>query len=354
MSNAQTEFVHRALLAASIAAALTVTLLALWQFADVMLLGFAGILLAVGWRGLAETLASRSPLSTEWSVATVGVLLIVLAIAGGWWLGPDIVAGINQLFDQLPGSLKKLEQAVANYPAIEQTISEVVENTDNGSLASGLMERVSSVFSAAFGVLATALAALVGAVVILALGAYFASAPATYLDGAIRILPPRQRSRVAGVAAKAAHGLRWWLLGRLASMAVVGALTSTGLMLLGIPAALGLGVIAGLLSFIPNIGPILSALPALLIGFGESPMTALYVAGLYLAIQTVESYAITPLIQQKAVTLPPALIIFVQLLFGAAFGFLGLLLATPLALVILIAVDQLYVRKLDSELPEPT
>ena len=114
-------------------------------------------------------------------------------------------------------------------------------------------------------------------------------------------------------------------------MAVVGLLSGAGLALLGAPSPITLGVLAALLSFVPNVGPILSLVPAALAGLTVGPTTGLYVVVLYLAVQTVESYLVTPLIQQRAVTLPPAIVIVVQLAFGAAFGLLGLLFATPLA-----------------------
>jgi len=127
-------------------------------------------------------------------------------------------------------------------------------------------------------------------------------------------------------------------------MLILGVLTTLGLWILGIPLALTLGIIAAVLSFIPNIGPIISAVPAILIALIESPSKALYVIFLYIGIQTVESYLITPIIQKKAVHLAPALLIAVQIMIGVLLGALGLLLATPLMVVIIVLVQMLYVQ----------
>jgi predicted PurR-regulated permease PerM len=127
-------------------------------------------------------------------------------------------------------------------------------------------------------------------------------------------------------------------------MILVTVVTASGLALLGIPLALTLGVIAGLLEFIPNVGPIVAAIPAVLIAFLSGPQTALYVMIFFLAIQQLESYILTPLVQRRAVSLEPALIITAQLAFATTVGALGMLLATPLAAGLLVAVKMLYVE----------
>lgn len=133
-----------------------------------------------------------------------------------------------------------------------------------------------------------------------------------------------------------------WLLGRALGMTFVGMLTAIGLFMLDVPLALGL--IAGLLDFIPNIGPLLAAAPALLIALMESPSLALYVAALYLAVQALEGYLIVPLIEQKVVRVAPALNVIGQILLAVMFGFLGLLLATPLIVMLMVLVQELYIK----------
>ena len=334
----------RTLVSVCIFMAVVVLLLTLWNFADVVLLSLAAILLATGWRGLAEGVATYTPVPESSAVWGVIAIFFLLLLGGGWWLIPSLVDGLEELFKRLPDALKNIEDALAGYPGVDEAVQRVVKTTDPGSVASGVMNRLNNLFSAALGVFSTSLGGLVGILVIVALAIYLAASPATYLNGALALLPPSRRQHFGELAGRIAHGLRWWLVGRLASMAVVGLLTWIGLLLLGIESAAALAFIAGLLSFIPNIGPVLSAMPALMVGLADSPMTMLYVGLLYTGIQTVESYAITPMIEQKVITMPPALVIFAQLFLGVAFGFMGLLLATPLALITVTCVKQLYLE----------
>ncbi len=144
--------------------------------------------------------------------------------------------------------------------------------------------------------------------------------------------------------------LRRWLVGRAILMVVNGVFTALGLWLLGIPLALTLGTIAGLLNFVPNIGPIIAGVPAVLIAWTLGPVPALYVLLLYIFLQSLDGYVLTPLIQQRTVALAPALTITAQLLFGALAGTMGLLLATPLTAATLVLIRKLYLEDvLDEE-----
>jgi predicted PurR-regulated permease PerM len=125
-------------------------------------------------------------------------------------------------------------------------------------------------------------------------------------------------------------------------MAVVGFLTAVGLWVAGIPLAFVLGLIAALLSFVPYIGPIASVVPAALVALAESPTKVLYVFIIYGVVQLLESYLITPLIQERAVSIPPAVLISAQVIMGILAGAIGVLMATPLAVVLIVLVQMLY------------
>jgi predicted PurR-regulated permease PerM len=127
-------------------------------------------------------------------------------------------------------------------------------------------------------------------------------------------------------------------------MVIVGLITGVGLWLLEIPLALSLGLIAGLLEFVPFVGPILSAIPAILVAFTQDGMAPLYVVLLYLAVQQIEGNALMPLIQRWAVSLPPALGLIGVVVFGLLFGVLGVLFATPLMVVVMVLTQKLYVE----------
>ena len=148
----------------------------------------------------------------------------------------------------------------------------------------------------------------------------------------------------------------WWLIGKIGSMIVIALLTWIGLSIIGVPLALTLGLIAGLLSFIPNFGPILSAIPAILLAFVDNPVTALYVIGLFIGVQLIESNLVTPWIERQTVELPPALTITAQLILTVLIGGLGLVLATPILAVLMVLIQMIYIQDIlgdkDTEINE--
>ena len=150
------------------------------------------------------------------------------------------------------------------------------------------------------------------------------------------------------------RALRLWLKGQLIAMVVVGLLTGVGLWLLGMRSALALGLLAGLLEFIPFAGPLLAAVPAILLALAVGPDMALWVLLLYFAVQQFEGYVLTPLVQQYAVDLPGVILLFSLLGFGTLFGTLGVVLAAPLSVVTFVLVKRLYViEALHTQTPIP-
>ena len=200
-----------------------------------------------------------------------------------------------------------------------------------------VMGGVTSAFSRTLGVVANVF-------VILFIGIYGAAAPQSYVSGVVHLTPQRHRDRAHEVLDALSHALRWWLVGRLTMMTVVGIMTTLGLWLAGVPTPLALGLLAALLSFVPYIGPILSFIPAVLVAMMVSLTTALYVAIVFGVVQTLESYIITPLVQQRAVSLPPVILITAQIAMGVIAGATGVLLAAPLAICVIVLLQMLYVE----------
>jgi predicted PurR-regulated permease PerM len=185
------------------------------------------------------------------------------------------------------------------------------------------------------------LGAAANMLLVLVLGIYLAADPGLYRRGVLRLVPSRHRTLASNVLNAAAVALRKWLGGQLVAMLLVGVLTGLGLALLGVPLAFSLAVIAALLEFVPFIGPIVAAIPAVLIAFAHDPSTALYVAVLYLAVQQVEGYVLMPLVQRWAVALPPALSALTVVAFGVLFGLPGVLFAVPLTVVVMALAGEL-------------
>ncbi|MBS9720514.1 AI-2E family transporter [Tianweitania sp. BSSL-BM11] len=316
-------------------------LLVLWLAADVLLAVFAGILVAVFLRGSGDWIAARLHVKKSVGLAIFSVLLVV-AIAGFVAIaGAALADQVQQLIDSLPSAISSAK----NYLDDHSWVQRGVDAFNPSSLAPST-EGTASIFSSSLG-------ALGNAVVIAFVGLYGAIAPSTYVNGFVALFAPSLRATAKDILLQSGVALRGWLRAQFVSMAVVGVLTGLGLWLLGMPLAAILGVLAAALTFIPNIGPVLAAVPAVLIGLSEGVSTALWVVGLYLAVQTIESYLITPRVQQESVSLPPALTISAQLLFGVLFGILGLALATPLAAVALRIGQMFYVERYLDEEKEP-
>lgn len=195
-----------------------------------------------------------------------------------------------------------------------------------------------------FGFITSTIAAVTGVVLVLVLAIYIAAEPDTYHRGLMHVVPFAGRRRTGEVLSAMAQALRKWLVTQLIAMAAIGTVTTLTLWALGIEAALPLGILAGLLEFVPTVGPLLSAVPAIAMGFVESPQKALYVGLAYIAIQQMENHLLIPFLMRSGVDLPPALTIIAQALMALVFGFLGLLVAVPMLAATLVAVKMLYVN----------
>jgi predicted PurR-regulated permease PerM len=310
-------------------------LFALWLLSDVCLLVFAAVLVASVLRGASDWVASTFHLRPGWSLILVTVL--VVAVAGGllWWRGPVMIDEASQLEEQLRDQLGNLRQ--------------IVEGTSWGRAAAGHLGRYLSgsgeaIAGAMAGVATSTLGVLGSLLVLLVTALYFAISPELYVAGTLRLLPPRMRERGADVLQATGGTLRWWFAGQAVDMLVVGLLSWAGLAALGVPLAPTLALIAGLLNFVPFIGALAGAVPAVLVALGQGMDQALSVALLFLAVQTLEGNVIAPLIQRRTVRLPPALTILSQTVLGTLFGPMGLILATPLAAAGMVVVRMVYVE----------
>jgi len=326
---------RRTLSVAVLAAAL---LLVLWFAADVLLVVFAGILVAVFFRGGGNWVADRLGVGRAWGLAAFCIGLALVTALFLTFAGAALALQIQELLDALPSAFK----TVRGYVEANGWLRQGIEMLD--------LERLIPSGSSATSAVSTTFGMVGNAVVIAFVGLYGAINPGVYVRGFTALLAPSLRPKGRSMLTQAGHALQGWLKAQFVSMSVVGVLTALGLWALGVPLALVLAVLAAALTFIPNIGPVLAAVPAVLLGLSEGPVTALWIALLYIAIQTIESYVITPRVQEESVSLPPALTISAQLLFGFLFGILGLALATPLAAVALRLGDRFYVREyLDRE-----
>jgi predicted PurR-regulated permease PerM len=318
-------FVRRVL----IVIGLTALCFALWKLSDLLLIVFAAVLAALAMRDLSAPImrVTGAGRSLALGIVIVGIAAFIgLLIV---FVGPSLYEQAAYLADTLPGAFEDIASSLR----LEQ-IAEEIGGTAFGALASSAMS-----------IGTTLMAALAGVVLVMAGGIYLASAPASYRRGLIAVIPQRWQGAISSTLDDSGFALSRWLKAQLIAMAIVGILTGVGMWLIGVPSPLALGVIAGVFEFIPIVGPIIGALPAVLLATSQGLELTLAAAAVALAIQQVENNAIMPLVIGRVVELPPAVGLFATVGMGLLFGPLGLLLGYPLAIVADVAIRRLYVRE---------
>ncbi len=319
--------------AALIALALTAVAALLWMLADAVIVAFGGIVVGAALRALMDPLIKRTGWKDRWALLTVLAALTLLAALLFWLFGLQAANQFAEMREQLPMAVEKLKAWLAESRIGRQ----VVEYSQQ---AAGESSPLSSAGSAA----GAALGGLGHLLVILFVGVYLAADPKLYRDGALRLLPVSRREQVGRALDEAGIALRKWLVAQLIVMGAVALLITVGLWLAKVPMSLSLGLVAGVFEFVPVLGPVLAMVPAVLLAFAQSPQVALYVLGLFLVVQQIESNLLTPLIQRWAVELPPVIALLSIVAGGLLFGFLGAIFATPLAVVVMTLVRCLYVE----------
>jgi predicted PurR-regulated permease PerM len=267
-------------------------------------------------------------------VLTGLLILIVLLTLGIWLLGDPLAEQFERLREGLPAA----REAVINWLSDRRFGRVVLDFFENGARQIGpMMTQAAGVAGMTFG-------ALGNAALVVVMGIYLALSPRVYVNGLLRLLPVPSRPAYAKALDDCWIALSRWLLGQSVSMLFVGTATALGLWLLGVPMAFAVGAISGLLAFIPYIGAIVGGVLAVLLAFMQGPQTALYVVILVFAIQQIEGNVLMPFIQRWAVDLPPVLGISATVMFGILFGVMGVLLATPAMVVLIVLVQHLYIK----------
>jgi predicted PurR-regulated permease PerM len=327
---------QHALVYVGIAVAVVVVLVLLWYAIDVVLLAFVGVLAAILLRAPADWLIARG-WSERWALALVGAVFLALLVGGATLFGRGILLQALALVDRLPEILQSFRDQL-NQSELGSRIVGFAESSGMFSGGDGqFLGRGLGLIGSTFGAIANVLIVLFFAV-------FMAAQPRPYVEGTLFLVARKRRARAREVLLEIGHVLRRWLVGQSVLAACVALLTGAGLLLLGAPFAIALALLAGLMEFVPYIGPFVAAIPAILVGFAEGPQLALYIALLFVGIQLTESYVLAPLVQQRAVHIAPAAILFAQVLMGAIVGALGVAVATPLAAAVMVAVSMLYVE----------
>lgn len=308
-----------------------------WQAFDVLLILFAGILGAITFTRLASWISHKTRWPYALSLTLVLLGILVLLTLAGWHLLPQLNQQFPDLVSRLSEMVDRLRSWLEQYGWVQRLFATQFEWSALMPDGSKALRTASGVFSATFGMLGTL-------VLIIALSIFLAINPAMYIRGFLSLIPPPKRKRISQVLDHAGTILAAWLYSKFIAMLFIGGITAMGLWLIGVPYALTLGVIAGLLSFVPNIGPVLALIPALLVALMQGTGTMLWVVGLYMGTQFFESYFLTPYLQQEVVDIPPGLALIMQVLFGVMAGALGVVLAVPITAAGVVMLRMLYVE----------
>jgi predicted PurR-regulated permease PerM len=299
-----------------------------------LLLVFAAIVLGAVFDAIAQRICRWTGIARPYGLSLAIIAFLSVFVGAFALFGAQLAGEFDTIRNTVPTAIEGLQGFLDRY-GMGSSVSELAQVGSDD--LSRLFTQAGGFALAAGNGIADFVLVLVGAI-------FMAANPDVYRRGFLLLLPEKAEAVAAQALDETRTGLRGWMMGQAISSLLVAALTWIGLWLLGVPAAGGLGVIAGLLDIVPMVGPIIAGVPAVLLAFTVSPLTALWTLLLFLAIQQLQGNFLQPMIQKHAVDIPPALLLFAVLAFGLLFGFLGVLLAAPLTIVSFILVRRIYVE----------
>jgi len=328
------EFVKRTAIVVAIA---SLAFLA-WYLRYFFLVLVGALLVAVLLQLASEPFVRWCRLSQGLALVIAG-LVILLVIAGFSYLfGTQLTSELQDVFSRGDAAMK--------------TITDELQHSQLGRLALSHLEGGSFSLTGLLGSLVTISAhVLEAAIFTIAAGVYLAIQPALYREGAAKLFPSKRHAFVEETIDDIGRALRLWMLGQAIQMCLVGALTTVGVWLIGLPAPLALGAIAGLAEFIPYLGPVLASIPAILVAVTSGFYPALWTIVVYIIIHQVEGNVIVPMVQRRLVFIPPAVLLLSIVAVTEIYGTIGIIFAAPMTVIAFVAVKKLYVR---DSLGQPT
>jgi predicted PurR-regulated permease PerM len=313
--------------------AVVVLALLVFKLLPVVMLVFAGVVLASALSAGADPL-ERLGLKRTWAVTLVFVAFLLVVGFGLYFFGVQLAGQMEDLASAVTDAYHKARAYLQQTRFFSTVLDGAQSLADPQAFARVARETV------------TVFGGLTDLVLVVVLTVYLAADPKTYRNGFLALMPPGVRADVGDAFDAAGLALRRWLGGQLVAMVIVGACIGIGLGIAGVPLAFPLGILSGVLEFVPVAGPLLAAIPGLLIAFAQGPQVALYALAVYVVVQFIEGHFIVPIVQKRAAELPPALTLVAIVAFSILFGPVGLLFAVPLTIVSMILVRRLYVEKL--------
>lgn len=329
---------HRAAVVSAIVVLVLGLAFIVWVLRPVLPLLFGGLLVALMLSGMARGIARRTRLGYGAALATGGLGLVALLALAFWFVGDGVVQQLSGIGEAIPVGLERLD-ALAS-----RTAEAVGADADDVPAVADAVPSVGALAQRALGILGTALGAAVSLVLLLLLGIFMSARPATYRTGVLRLVPLDRRERASEVIAAVVRAVRQWVLARIIIMIGTFFVVWAGMSLIGVPFAAGIGLLTGLVVFVPYVGPYISGSVAVLVALLDSPQTALWAAAFYLTVESVQSWVFEPMIESRMTAAPPALLLTGQIVFGLLFGVAGFILASPLMVALTVLVQTLYVQ----------
>jgi predicted PurR-regulated permease PerM len=319
--------------------AMTGAAVSAWMLRDVLFILFGALVLAIGMSAMAKLLSSRIRIGYPAAISIVVIIWLALIGAIGWFFGATIGEQLDELVRKIPAGLKSLSDEIETRPYMHDLLPKL-QTADllgtTGRIANALATAIQSSVGIAGSLLAMAIIAI-----------YLAAEPQRYRSGLLRLLPLSMHRRASELFDATAEILGRWLAGQLMVMATVGLLSGLGLWALGIKAAFVLGLVGGLMSFVPYVGAIITAVPATLFALTQGPYYALAVVAMYAVVHFIEGNFITPIIQSEVTSLPPVVSLLSVIACAILLGPSAVLLAAPLALFVVTVIEVLYIKPMD-------
>ncbi|HEY9652809.1 MAG TPA: AI-2E family transporter [Coleofasciculaceae cyanobacterium] len=321
--------------------AFAVSLYILWQIRTILLLVFAAVVFAVALNRVVRRL-QRSGVKRGIAIAItvftlLGIVVILLAI-----IGPSFAQQLEQLVSLIPTLLERLRDWLNSLST--WIPAQLLDVRNLGNLIPRIQPLVTQLLGNVYTWFSDFVAILLNLLLVFVLTIMLVANPAPYRRGFILLFPAFYRRRSYEILSKCERNLVGWMTATLINMAAIAVVSFIGLSILGVPLALANALLAGLLEFIPNVGPVLSVIPPIAVALLDAPWKAIAVLILYLLIQQFEAYLLVPFVMKQQVSLLPAATLLSVVIFGTFFGFAGVFLSVPLVIVSKIWLTEVLVK----------
>ena len=316
----------------------------LWAVRNSLMLIFLAVIVALA---LQVPVHRFERMGVRRGVALAITLVLVLFFVGllGVLLVSTFVEQMQQLIDQLPNTFDTVRNEYERLSNRYDVLPEIDWNALlEGDSADWLSAQFTSLPGNIFPFVSGVSGLIANVLFILIIALFFVGDPTNYLDGALTLVPQGYRPRALEILVQLAGTLRAWFVGQLISMLMLGTMiTFVNAVIIDLPNPLALGVLAGIMEFVPNIGSIISVIPAILVALADDPAKVALVIAAYIVTQQIQSNLIMPRIMTRQIEMPAGVVLSAQVVAASLFGFIGLLLALPLAVLVKVLVRELYV-----------